>query len=295
MSEIVNENENELQGVEVDDLFGIEAEVNSVFANRPSADPEQLDATQTQSDAETGLIEKDFEMPNGEIVTIEGPNEAAIYELAMTEQRRILEAQRLFSDDDEDEDIPEPQTYEPIPEATPDDMAAILLGLNKNPVEALTRALEFGLGMPRDRLKKLDQALTIAEHQSYGQTITQKFLNKHLQRNEYGEVVGGDYYPTPENRDMLIKYIQKKGWKPSVKSLNDAYQDIKQHLRPFPDDFFDSSNNASNEEDDAPTALSSSMNTHRSATGQSAEADLRQKVAAMSDEEFEAWANRLKG
>lgn len=260
--------------------FGLESETAGYFGSN------ETQPTESVNPVVTG-IKRTVDFGSGP-VEIEAATEDEFLKTALERQREYDREQQLFGQQEADFDIPMPSRYEPIPDMTEDDLTALTLLAQKDPVGFLTEGMQKVLGMPIERFWEIDEQLSRMERMAYGDAISARFVNKHLKLDEYGDVVGGDYYPHPDNLKKMVQYMDNQGLDFTYENLEKSFKDIKQYLKPIPSHLLASEDEAVKT---APTALSSDIGSAVGQKAENTEAEIEEMFRKMTPQQLEAFAS----
>lgn len=196
-----------------------------------------------------------------EIKTFEGKDAEEVMDKILAAKDEFYRAQAFTPQYQPEEDF-EPVVVDQMPAATADDLASIMLQMQTDPVGAQRRLNEFAFGRPFDQiLQGLDTAQNV-HNLIYLEKAETDFVMRHK----------ADFYPCPENRDNMYKFLEAKGLEPSPQNFDYALSNLKSlnvlKTAPVADPKRDEVKNA-------PTALSARESTY-----------VPQMTAGQSDEEI---------
>jgi hypothetical protein len=181
-----------------------------------------------------------------------------------------------------------PRSYEPVPEPTADDLSAMILNFRNDPVGVVRQALEYNLGMPLDYAKEGLQKAWQTDERIYGNEVAANFMQRHLKHDEFGNLIDGDYFPCPENAQVLQKHREARGLPLTVESLEIAFAELKAAnlLKPIPEGLFGDGDEEVTKP--SPSALSGTGSSRdpRSRSAGMTDQELRKKLESMPFEEL---------
>lgn len=246
----------------------------------PNAEPEQPATPQ--------LLTKELDFGDGPIV-VEAETAEELADKVITVSREYFDNLR------QNQQVAQPavesqfRRYEPVPELTIEEEAALALQLNQNPRKAVKRFIEAELGMSFDEFRDNVQKAHEVSMRVYGNDIGADFVRRHTRFDREGYIVGGDYYPCPENAELIRQYVSAMNLDrpPTPQDFDYAFNNLRlqNRLIPIPEP---EENEQVPLNNTASTGLSSRMNAAPlPTTGQKGK-----DLYSMSDEELKAEAER---
>lgn len=183
------------------------------------------------------LISKTYDFGEGP-VTFEATDVDDLMSQVTIYQNQRFE-KTLFDEDSAKQFNPdiEPNYYEPAPEPSADQISAAWLLFERNPLEGLKKFNEYLYGESWESHQQRIHNATELRNYIYGGAVGDDFVNRHVQLDEQGYIIGGDYWPTPENSFKIRRYMEVKRLDPTPENYDHALAKLNSihALAPMPE------------------------------------------------------------
>lgn len=261
------------------DIFGLDAEFSGL-----NALPDVM--TPVEEEEAPQLLSKEIDL-GGNKVTVQGKDYDELITNITAKQSDFYNQQKSVEPEQDTFLQLLPKNYEPLPPPTADQLAQIMLEFPRDPVSAHKKLAEIAEGKPWAQIQEERATAQHVRQYIYGQYISNNFISRHVKFDEEGYVIGGDFYPCPENARAIRLHMEAKGYPETPANMDLAFSELKamNRIKDWPPGYFDEPE----EEQETPvaTGLSGRDSSYVPGSGALSVEDIKRKAMEVPIEELE--------